>query len=225
MFGWLRKKKKLNQDEIERLETEWHEKKDVIMEKILGEEYGIVSHSIIPYAIGGALDLYYYPNCVEGTGIATKELALLCEESPCNAAYSQYELVMFTRHLVDLTLGDANAEKTAETPFMKEASNLKHILNLIARYSADATLNPGDTCEFPEEMEEVGGKCLIFDSYDPKYLGKNEYDFGMMLIMEIFRDAMEFALENGGSVLIEKLKKQGIYPYSDLNRSSVLDFQ
>jgi hypothetical protein len=35
----------------------------------------MVMHAIIPYAIGGGLDLYYYPNGLPGTAIATKELS------------------------------------------------------------------------------------------------------------------------------------------------------
>jgi hypothetical protein len=36
---------------------------------------------------------------------------------------------------------------------------------MVARYSAEVTLNPYETCEFPAEMERVGGKCLIVDGY------------------------------------------------------------
>ena len=224
MFGWFKKRKKeLSNEEIEQIEEQWHEEKDAIMKKILGDEYGIVSHAILPYAIGGALDLYYYPHGVDGTGVATKELALACEESPNNVAYSQYELVMFTRHKIDITLEQSDEKDAEETSFGKAERNIRSILNLIARYSADATLNPGNTCEFPEEMEYVGGKCLIFDCYKPNGCGENEHDFGIMLIMEIFPDEMEFVRANGSEALFKKFKEKGIYPYSDLDRASALN--
>jgi hypothetical protein len=65
-------------------------------------------HAIIPYAVGGALDLFYYPNGVQGTGIATKELANRHGKGPANNSYPCYELVMFTRK--ELNLDDANDE-------------------------------------------------------------------------------------------------------------------
>jgi len=45
------------------------------MEAILGKEHDMVMHAMIPYAIGGGLDLYYFPNKIEGVAIATKELS------------------------------------------------------------------------------------------------------------------------------------------------------
>jgi len=43
-----------------------------------------------------------------------------------------------------------------------------------------------------------------------------------MLIMEIHRDEMEFAMQQRGKELIEKLKKKGVYPFTGINRPSVL---
>jgi hypothetical protein len=40
--------------------------------------------------------------------------------------------------------------------------------------------------------------------------------------MEVHRDEMDFAMANGTGKLIEKLKEKGYYPYSDLNRESVI---
>jgi hypothetical protein len=39
----------------------WYEHKTRLMEGSLGPEHDVVMHAIIPYAVGGALDLYYYP--------------------------------------------------------------------------------------------------------------------------------------------------------------------
>jgi hypothetical protein len=50
----------------------WYDRKSTLMEEMLGKEHDMVMHSMIPYAIGGNLDLYYYPNGVTGTGVATK---------------------------------------------------------------------------------------------------------------------------------------------------------
>jgi hypothetical protein len=69
-------------------------------------------------------------------------------------------------------------------------------------------------------MEDVGGKCLIFDAYNVEH---NAFeDFGVMLVMEVFRSEMEFARANGGEELLDRLKAFGHYPYSDMNREPVV---
>ncbi|MDY0170742.1 MAG: hypothetical protein RBS80_29645 [Thermoguttaceae bacterium] len=212
-----RKRHKHTKQEIERLENDWYTRKSALMENILGKEYHTVMHALIPYEVGGALDLYYYPNGIAGTGIATKELSYACSESSHNSRYAKYELVMFTEYHLDL---DIAQDET--TPFGAAHENISAILNHIAPYSAQATLSPYETCEFPEDMKTVGGKCLIFDSYEPPGTLSNEERFGVMLIMELFRDEMEFAMEHGGELLLSKLKEKGVYPFSNLSRVSVV---
>ena len=218
MFGWLfNKKRKYTEEEEERLEEEWYDKKSEIMEALLGKEHDMVMHALIPYEIGGALDLYYYPNGIKGTAIATKELSFVCRESPANSSYDSYEFVMFTEE--KLNLDSADDENTG---FGKAHTNISSVLNPVAQYSEQAILNPRETCEFPVDMEEIGGKCLIFDCYEPDGPVTNEQNFGLMLIIEVFRDEMEYAMNHDGESLLRKLKEAGVYPYSNLNREPVV---
>lgn len=199
-----------------RAAEQWDEHKSALMEKSLGKEHDMVMHALIPFAIGGGLDLYYYPSAVPaGTAVATKELAELPNEGSSNAVYRSYELVMFTRH--PLAMDDA---KDDSTPFGRAHSNINAILNFIARYSASATLNPDDTCEFPADMEDVGGKCLIFDGY-AQHSDEVAQDFGLLAVIEIFRSEMDLARKEGGAELIRRLKEAGHYPHSDLDREPV----
>ena len=185
------------------------------MEASLGKEYDMVMHALIPYAIGGSLDLYYYPNGLPGTAIATKELSELPNQGSTNDVYRLYELVMFTKHRLD-----PDAAMNEKTEFGRAHMNINTILNLIARYSAEAKLNPNETCEFPSEMERVGGKCLIFDGY-ASHTDEVAESFGLLGIIEIFRSEMDYARKHGGAELIERLKAKGHYPYSDLDRNPV----
>jgi hypothetical protein len=202
-------------DADESVDQAWYDRKSALLEESLGKEHDMVMHALIPYALGGGLDLYYYPQGIPGTAIATKELSESPNEGSSNDVYRSYELVMFTRHAV--SLDDAHDEKT---PFGRAHAGINAILNCIARYSAEATLNPHETCEFPEDMETVGGKCLIFDGYACHSDDMAE-DFGLLAIIEIFRSEMEFAREHGGEALILRLKQEGCYPYSDLDRPPV----
>ncbi len=198
-----------------RLAREWDEHKTSLLAETLGPQHNVVMHAIVPYVLGGALDLYYFPNGIPGTAIATKEMSELPGQGPSSKAYKSYELVMFTRHA--LALDDAQDEST---PFGRVHCNINRILNLIARYAETAQLNPLETCEFPEDMEHVGGKCLIFDGY-ARHSTDMVQDFGLLAIIEIFRSEMEYAQEYGGATLIARLKEHGHYPYSDLDREPV----
>ena len=186
------------------------------MEEILGAEHNMVMHAIIPYAGGGALDLYYFLNGLPGTAIATKELSELPNRGSSNREFSCYELVMFTRHA-----WEPHQAKDGNTAFGKAHSNINTTLNRIARYSASAKLNAHDTCEFPADMEVVGGKCLVFISYGSRQ-SDTVKSFGLLAIMEIFRSEMDYARANGSAQLIGKLKAAGYYPYSDMDRDPVV---
>ncbi len=193
----------------------WYDEKSRQMEDWLGPEHDHVMHAIIPYAVGGGLDLYYYPRGVNGTAIATKELSEWPGHGSKNRAFACYELVMFTRHALNLDLAQDET-----TPFGKAHRTINGILNCLAPYSAQAELNAHETCEFPEGMAGVGGKCLIFDAY-PELPSSRRTPFGLLAAIEIHRSEMTFAREHGGQTLLERLRAAGHYPYSDLDREPV----
>ena len=201
-------------DDDSRLAEEWYQRKSALMQALLGTEHDMVLHALVPYALGGTLDLYFYPHGIPGSGIATKELSDFPGEGSSNEIFDSYELVMFTRH--PLKLDDKDE---ATTPFGQALRNISPILNAIARYSEQAILNPSDTCEFPDEIEFLGGKCLIFDTYGQD--ADETDDFGLLLIMEIHRSEMEYAREQGSQLLLDRLKAAGHYPYSDIDRPAV----
>jgi len=211
----FRKTEAQSEEAMEQLEDQWLKEKDRLMESILGKEHDTVMHSIIPFCVGGGLDLYYYPHAITGTGIATKELAYACQESSRNNVYDKYELAMFTRCALDL-----DRTHDMDASFGKMHCNINLVLNYIARYSAEASLNPEETCEFPEGMEEVGGKCLVFADFESQ--DSSQGKFGVLVIIEIFRSEMEFARQYGGGKLIRRLKEIGSFPYSGLDRNPVV---
>ncbi len=204
----------MTEEHDEGLAAKWYERKSQMMAAELGEEHDVVMHALIPFAVGGTLDLYYFPNGIEGTAIATKELSELPGEGSSSDVFENYELVMFTRH--PLSLDEA---RDGDTPFGRAHRNINAILNCIALYSGQAALNPHETCEFPEEMDTVGGRCLVLDAYGSR---AHAPEFGLLVLIEVFRSEMEFARRGGGEKLIAMLKEAGYYPYSDLDRPAVM---
>lgn len=204
----------MNDETDDEIAQQWYDTKTAMMIDLLGAEHDVVMHALIPYCIGGGLDLYYFPNCIPGTAVATKELCELPGEGSSNEDFDNYELVMFTRH--GIALDDV---RDMSTSFGFAHQSINAILGCIAPYSAQARLNPKDTCEFPEGMGELGGRCLIFDAFRPM---EEHNRFGLLLIMEIHRSEMDFARQYGGQGLIDRLSASGYYPYSDIDRPAVV---
>jgi len=191
------------------------------MENILGKEHDMVMHAIIPYDVGGSLDLYYYPNFMNGTAVASKELTNYKFNNPKNDWLDAYELVMVTRHKIDLV--SVKDENPMINSFSYDHKNINSILNMIGRYSSQARLNPYETIEFPSDIESVGGKCLILDILSEPLINSETKNrkFGLMLVMEIHRDEMEYAMQQKGKELIQILKDKNVYPFSGINRKSI----
>lgn len=217
--------KKQNEDQIQ-LDQAADETKSAFMERILGKEHNMVMHAIIPYAVGGTLDLYYYPNLPGGTAIATKELVDHKFNRPSNNYFDAYELVMCVRHPISFDQYDVvnNVGNTVKGTFNREHAEVNAILNVIARYSSEAKLNPYETIEFPENFDVIGGKCMILDCFSEPYIDAktNFKKFGLMLLMEIHRAEMEYAMQQKGKELLQLLKEKGIYPFTGIDRDLVI---
>lgn len=213
IFGKKETKKEFTQEEYEKD----YKLKMEGLEFVLGKAHNIVGHAIIPFEIGGAVDMYYFPNGIEGTGFATMELLKPDGTGPIPNKLGTYELVAFTKlNYVQDTL------KT--NPFNLIERHICHILTGIGFYSFQDKLEPFDTCELPQD-EGKPNICLILDEYKPdgKEFKIGDRKHGLLLVMEVHKNEMEFAIANGTEKLVEKLKKKGYYPYSDLDRKSVIE--
>lgn len=193
-----------------------YELKSEGLENVLGKMHNLVGHAVIPFAIGGAVDMYYYPNHIKGTGFATMELLDPDGNGPKKNRLGTYELVAFTKY-------DYNENEEIQTPFNLIERKACGFLTSIGMYSPQAILNPKETIEVPNG-ESKENTCLVFDLYEPdgkKFkIGNREHH--LLLCMEVFRSEMEYARQNGSDELFKLLKEKGYYPYSDLDREPVI---
>lgn len=193
-----------------------YEEKSQGLENVLGKMHDMVGHAIIPFSIGGAMDMYYFPNHIKGTGFATMELLEPDGTGPLPNNLGTYELVAFTKY-------DINSNENEQTPFNLIERKICGIFTTIGFYSKEAVLKPNDTCEVPNGENEEN-TCLVFDLYQPD---NKEFKIGnrrhhLLLCIQVFRNEMEFARANGTEELLKKLKEAGYYPYSDLDRQPVV---
>ena len=191
-----------------------YELKEEGLENVLGKMHGMVGHAIIPFSIGGAVDMYYFPNHIKGTGFATMELLNPDGTGPKPNRIGTYELVAFTK----LSYNDNEEEPTE---FNKIERRFCGIFTTIGNYCTQAILNPNETIEVPNGTDE--NNCLILDNYksENKEFKIGQRNHHLLLCLEVFRSEMEYARKNGSGKLIELLKENGIYPYSDLDRKPV----
>ncbi|MBN2590254.1 MAG: suppressor of fused domain protein [Sedimentisphaerales bacterium] len=189
------------------------------IERILGPMCEVTGHALIPFELGGNVDMYYFPNATEGTGFVTMELIEPDGRGPKPNRIGTYELLMFSKHKLtkNIDVRDTNH------PFNKIERRICSILTSVGRYSYQAVLNPGDTCEVPLEGDSEYA-CLVLDEYRKKgvHFEVGGCKCGILLCIEIFREEMKYAMEKGSSGLLSKLKEAGYYPYSDLDRKSLI---
>lgn len=226
-----------------------------LLEEILGPAEPLVLHSIVPFCIGGALDLYYYANSrFGGTFFASQELTSP-DFLPSNRSLDAFELAIATRLKSEpqpaLTVsGDTTEtkkpglfkrlfgrEKSVESSEEKKRDDLHRVLTNLAFYvcSDGVEVNGYDTLEFPQDFddEQLAGRCFIFDELPtaapvPVPTSPDERSpldgkrFGVLLAIEVFRQEMNWAREQGTKKLVERLQAAGAYPFSDLDREPVV---
>jgi len=200
-----------------------YEQKNAGLEAILGKQYDKVYHALIPYAVGGSLDTYCFPNHIAGTGFVSMELLQPDGKGPAPNSDGTYELIMFTRHKVD----DVESNEWNETPFGKMVLHCSNIMTVTALYGAAsgeyaAVLNSMETCTVPlpgDEDNDEYAYCF-YHKYADFSVGNRKHH--LLLIMEIFESEQDYARQEGTEKLLEKLKAKGYYPYSDLDREPVV---
>lgn len=183
------------------------------LERALGPMDEMVLHSIIPFFMGGGLDLYAFSRCIPGKVIATQELiGRRKKDRPKKGAFGAFELVACVRPGVDL-------ESEAEIGLVRT------LLNPLAQYAFMAKLKPGDTAEIPMDDGEPS-LGVLFGEFRSVEWGKGPFEidgelFGLLLCVPLVGGELAFARREGGAALRAKLEAAGVWPYAVAGRGSV----
>lgn len=198
--------------------NQYHELKLAGMQKVLGSMRDEVGRAIVPWKEGGTLDMYYFSSGIAGTGLATMELINPDGNGPVPNNDGTYELLAFTKH------GFSN-DTTSTDPFYRMDRSMNKVFTAIANYAMANQIQPGETTEIPEDGSVT--KFFVFDAYRPNgtefMIGDKKH--GLLLVIEIHREELDFATNHGSAELLKRLKDAGYYPYSDLDRKPVAELE
>jgi hypothetical protein len=102
-----------------------------------------------------------------------------------------------------------------------------NLISLLARYTLETVVNPGETMDLPvDEVPALKGSlisAILFAEPDLKgkrfqFAGKQ---FGLLLCVGVTTRELKVAQRDGSAILLRALKRKGVFPYFDVSRSSL----
>ncbi len=184
--------------------------KQAALERTLGPMDDTVYHSIIPFFLGGGLDLYAFSKCIPGVVLVTQELVTHeTSNRPKPGREGYFELAACTP-----------PHKRRDDPEIMKLVN--SMLNPTARYASMAPLNPNETAEIPQS--KGSHLPVVFDRFCPR--GEDfvigEERLHLLLCIAIHPSELAHARTHGSKDLLDRLKKANVHPYSYLDRAPVV---
>lgn len=172
------------------------------LEALFGPSAEQVSHALVPfyfgYDAGGRADVIRFQNYVGGSVYVTCDL-IGCDNQIKNSL-GNYELAICHRG--------------------KEIWGIDIISNL-AFYTLDELLEPGDTMDIGQAVPKNSSlRGLLF--LDFGRFSVRDRHAGVLLCIGITADEIAVCRSGGRSTVEAELNAKGVYPYTDLQRKSVL---
>lgn len=214
LFKNLFSSKKANPTFTDAEREVYYHQKVAGFEQVLGTMHNFVKHSIIPFDMGGNVDMYFFGGIIPGTAFVTMEMIQPDGKGPVPSTIGTYEFVAFTK----LPFGIVPIKEE----FDKIERRMCWAFTDLGNYAKRYLIKPLETAETPQK--DAPNRCYIFDEYKHPssdfMIGDQKH--GLLLVIEVFRSEMEYAMQHGTKTVLEKLKEKGHYPYSDLEREPVI---
>jgi hypothetical protein len=168
------------------------------LESVLGPAEDCVLHALVPFHLGGQADVLTFRKHIPGRTAATCEL--LGEPAQKRNLLGTYELVI--AHRDDNDWGP-------------------NVISKLARYTCDAQVQPGQTMDIaPAAPPNSTIAGFFFDDYKRiKYDGE---DAGLLLCIGLTADELAACISGKRQMVYDALVAQNVFPYTDLDRPSVL---
>ena len=183
-------------------DVDWFGERLATMEGALGKSADMVVHAVVPfdfgYDAGGLADVVQFRNHVNGTVFATCDL--MGGSDQIANGLGTYELAICHR----------SSENWGAA-----------IIAALAYYTLDAQLEPGQTMDLGASAPK-GSRitALMFDDFASfEFKG---HSAGVLLCIGITSDELSACRRGQRDRVVKALKSKGVYPFTDLDRRSVL---
>ena len=171
--------------------SEWWNARIEAMASVLGKADDLVGHAMIPFQmgadIGGAADVVYFRNHLDGVVCVTSEL-IGCDDQ-LNNQLGNYELMI--------------CHRKEDHDGLEWGAN---IISQLAHYTCEAELNPGDTMDIgPATPGGSTISALLF--FDYATFTFRERQAGLLLCMGITEAELSMCREGKRELVEETLKR------------------
>jgi hypothetical protein len=169
---------------------------------VLGPPTDRVFHALVPLSLGGSADVLEFPAYLPGATYVTADL--VGDSGQPESSLGQYELMICTREREDW------------------APNL---ISGLARYTLESVLEPCETMDIGSALPTGSTiAALLFTEPD---LTSNELlvggqRCGLLLCLGITATELQACFDGRTSELLAALRSCGVFPYTDLQRASVV---
>jgi hypothetical protein len=170
------------------------------LQSVFGPADDDILTSVIPFYLGGSADVLAFRK--HNDGICYVTAGIIGDASAKPNKHGQYELMICVR----------------EPAAADWAPNL---VGTLARHTTEAVLSSGETMDIAPALPQPASVTqLLFLNYaDINIQGKNA---GVLLCLGINADEVEYIKTHGLEPLVKSLEQADVYPFTDLNRPSVI---
>jgi hypothetical protein len=156
--------------------------------------FGNFYYSRLPLSFGGKADVLAFFQHLSGATYVTADLTGMPGD-----CFAEYELMICHR---------------APSDWGPDA------ISRLAQYTMRTHIFAGETMDIEDEgLKDSPIKALIFDTYAKFALYGRECE--LRLCLGITKEELKFKMEQGSAKLLDRLKRHGVYPYTDFERESV----
>jgi len=164
------------------------------LEKVFGSGHDNVYHAPHAFSLGGNADVIAFEHAMDGVVYVTADLT-----GKPDASYADYELMICHRARDDWG---------------------PNVIGRLAEYTQEAYIDAGESMDIDQATPpESQIKAFLFDTYGTFTLFGN--DNQLRLCIGITKPELQYKLKHGADKLLELLKRDGVYPFTDLDRDSV----
>jgi hypothetical protein len=181
-------------DEDDDGEEVWNARADALA-RLLGSAYDNVYHAPHPFVLGGQADVVAFYHHLDGAVYVTAELT-----GKPDASYADYELMICHRS--------------------RDEDWGLNIISRLAPYTQEAYIAAGESMDIDQATPpESQIKAFLFDTYGTFTLFGQPNE--LRLCIGITKPELQFKMKYGPEKLMERLKRHGVYPFTDLGRDGV----